>query len=280
MPKNKFQIVFSDVDGTLLNKNRELSSNTIQQIRRLTDKNIHFVMVSARMPAGMQHLYREIPLNGPAICYNGALILKEIEKGATNDNILQSIGIDYEVASKIYMDCLKNNLHFSIYSLTNWYANKNDEWRLREENNTRVQATICNNPLSTLIEMGKKQLPVHKVMVMGESILIDALFNKISAYFSHKVNAYRSKDTYIEVTPASVNKATGCLTLLNYLNLSPAQAIAFGDNHNDTEMLKMVGLGVAMSNAPNELKAIAKIIAPLNIEDGVAKIIEQVILPK
>lgn len=273
---NKFRIVFSDVDGTLLNKNRELSSATVFQIRKLTQHNIPFVMVSARMPAGMIHLYREVPINNPAICYNGALILKSIEEEININNMLFSTTIGYSVAKSISGICQKFDLHFSLYTNNQWFASKNDEWRLREEINTKVKATIYSNMEYKISELENEQQHIHKLMIMGESMLIDALHNHLANQFTGKINMYRSKDTYIEITPASINKATGCLALLTHLNLKPEQAIAFGDNFNDTEMLQSVDFGVAMGNAPLEVKAKAQMVAPANTDDGVAKTLETI----
>lgn len=273
---NKFRIVFSDVDGTLLNKNRELSSATIFQIRKLKQHNIPFVMVSARMPAGMIHLYREVPMDNPAICYNGALILKSIEEGINGNNKLFSTTIDYSVAKSVYSICHKFDLHFSLYSNNQWFASKNDEWRLREENNTKVKATIYSNMEYKISELENEQQHIHKLMVMGESMLIDALHNHLVSQFTGKINIYRSKDTYIEITPASINKAAGCLILLNHLKLKPEQAIAFGDNFNDTELLQTVSLGIAMENSPAEVKEKAKMVAPANTDDGVARTLETI----
>lgn len=273
---SKFRIVFSDIDGTLLNKNRELSSATIFQIRKLTQLNIPFVMVSARMPASMIHLYREVPINNPAICYNGALILKSIEEEINSNNKLFSTTIGYSIAKSVFSICHKFDLHFSLYSNNQWFASKNDEWRLREENNTKVKATFFSNMEDKISELENEEQHIHKLMVMGESMLIDALHNHLLSQFAGKINIYRSKDTYIEITPANINKATGCLILLNHLGLKPEQAIAFGDNFNDTEMLQAVSLGVAVENAPAEVKEKAKMVAPANTDDGVAKTLETI----
>ena len=87
-----YQIVFSDVDGTLLNKDRDLSALTVHQIKRIVNEhNIKFVMVSARMPAGMQHLYNQLPVKSPIICYNGALILSDLDNGYNQNNVLFSV---------------------------------------------------------------------------------------------------------------------------------------------------------------------------------------------
>lgn len=272
-----YRIVFSDVDGTLLNRNRDLSSVTIHQIKKLVERRILFAMVSARMPAGMLHLYRQIPLDAPAICYNGALVLKSIEKGVEPSNVLHSSSIDYNTAISIYFICKEYNLHFSLYTENQWFASKDDEWRLREENNTRVKATIHPHLEAKILELERHHQHIHKIMVMGDAMLIEGLVQKLQNSYSKTLNIYRSKDTYLELSPATANKAMGCKILLNHLSLTAEQAIAFGDNYNDIEMLEMVTLGVAMDNAPLEVKNRAKRVAPANTDDGVAKTLELIL---
>ena len=151
--ENKYRIVFSDVDGTLLNKERELSNTTTSKIRTIKQKhNVTFVMVSARMPKGMLHLYQQIGLNSPIICYNGALILRSMEGGFSHENIIRSDSIDIEVATNLFLKAKETNLHFGLFSDNEWYVNCADEWTLREENNTRVKAII--NPNIETLMMG------------------------------------------------------------------------------------------------------------------------------
>jgi len=70
----KYKIVFSDIDGTLLNKERQLSTSTISEIKKLKNK-IPFILISARMPAAMRHLQKELEIEElPIISYNGGLL--------------------------------------------------------------------------------------------------------------------------------------------------------------------------------------------------------------
>lgn len=275
--KNKYRIVFSDVDGTLLNKERELSNTTTSKIRTIKQKhNVTFVMVSARMPKGMLHLYQQIGLNSPIICYNGALILRSMEGGFSHENIIRSDSIDIEVATNLFLKAKETNLHFGLFSDNEWYVNCADEWTLREENNTRVKA-IINPNIETLIDgLALKKQPIHKLMIMGNANAIGEFINYSNHNFSKRVTNYRSKDNYIEVSPIDSNKAIGCEFLLNHLGLSKNNAVAFGDNHNDIEMIKAVDFGVAMENAPEIVKQAAKHVAPTNLNDGVAYTLNEI----
>ncbi len=78
-----------------------------------------------------------------------------------------------------------------------------------------------------------------------------------------------------EITEKGMNKSYGVKKLIEHIQIPVEKVIAFGDSENDREMLKYVGLGVAMGNAPAEIKAIAKTITDTNDQDGVAKLLHQ-----
>lgn len=275
--ENKYRIVFSDVDGTLLNKEREISNTTVGKIRAIKQHHsATFVMVSARMPEGMIHLYQQIGLNSPIICYNGALILKSLVGGFNKKNTIRSDSIDNEIALNLFQKATEANLHFGLFTNNEWYVNCSDEWTLREENNTRVKALVNPNINKLIDELAIKEQPIHKLMIMGNSNTISEYINYSNLHYSNRVTNYRSKDNYIEVSPINSNKAIGCEFLLNHLGISNSNAIAFGDNYNDIEMIKFVDFGVAMENAPEVVKQAAKHIAPTNLNDGVAYTLNEI----
>ena len=90
------------------------------------------------------------------------------------------------------------------------------------------------------------------------------------------MHLYRSKPTYLEITNKNVSKLTAVNFLLaSHFNLALKEAIAFGDNYNDFEMLKAAGMGIAVGNAKPEILEIAKQVTHKNIDDGVAKSLQQ-----
>lgn len=263
-----YKIVFSDIDGTLLNKDRELSPATIEAIKRLKDK-IPFILISARMPAAMRHLQQELEIGElPIIAYNGGLILVE---GEVSSSTVIPLDILEELHKMNSFDC-----HLSLYHRDEWYVPQNDQWARREINNTKVTPTVRPNK-EVIKKWEKEGKSAHKIMAMGEVAHIDNIRDQLENKFPGQLHLYRSKDTYLEIAPRSISKYTAIEMLLqDHFNFSPKEAVAIGDNYNDVEMLRNVGYGVAVGNARQEAIDAANIVCGKSIEDGVAKILHEI----
>jgi len=263
-----YQLICTDIDGTLLNKDRELSKTTIEEVKRVS--SIPLVLISSRMPKGIRHLQKKFGNeNTPIIAYNGGLILD-------NDEVLHSTFIKNTVLAEIINKCTNTTIHVSLFHADEWYVPSMDYWAKREENNTKVTPQIkCNTEvLNTWTTEGKG---AHKIMCMGDEQEIDALYKSLEASFSDEIMLYRSKETYIEISHKDISKKTAIDVVLEecYPTLSMDNVVAFGDNYNDIEMLKAVGLGVAVANANYEVLKVANAITDTNKEDGVAKAIKE-----
>lgn len=263
-----YKIVFSDIDGTLLNKDRELSPATITEIKKLKNK-IPFILVSARMPAAMRHLQNELDIEElPLICYNGGLIL-------VNNKIVSSTEIPVDIAEDLSSLNSGINCHISLYHQDEWYVPSMDAWALREQNNTKVEPEIKFHA-AVIKKWRSEQKGAHKIMAMGEESQIDQIRDYLAETYPDQLHLYRSKNTYLEITPKSISKYTSIeLLLRRHFDITPGEAIAFGDNYNDVEMLRNIGYGVAVGNARPEALKVAKLIAETSIDDGVARSLKQ-----
>ncbi|WP_339916413.1 Cof-type HAD-IIB family hydrolase [Yeosuana marina] len=258
-----YQLICSDIDGTLLNKNRELSEATIKEVQRLS--HIPFVLISSRMPKAMRHL-QDILGNTttPIIAYNGGLILN-------NDTVIESTTINNTVLESIIEKCINTSIHLSLYHADEWYVPSLDYWAEREINNTKVYPKVKSN--SDVLETWKTEgKGAHKIMCMGDEHEIDFLYKTLEKEHDNDIILYRSKATYIEISHRAISKKTAIETLINhsYPHIALNDVIAFGDNYNDIEMLKSVGLGIAVANANEEVLKIAKKVTETNKNDGVA----------
>lgn len=268
------KIIFTDIDGTLLDKNRDVSELTISEINRIKDA-IPIVLVSARMPKQMYYIQDKLGVKDqPLICYNGALVI-------AGNNIIHNLEIPNNLIEAIIYyneNISEEKFHISLFNNNEWYVETYDYWAKREENNTRVSPDIRSNT-ETLNSWKTANKGAHKITCMGEARLIEEAFRYFSTEFGNHLHLYRSKDTYIEIAPKQVSKLTGIQKLLDqHFNISIEDAVAFGDNYNDTEMINAVGHGVAVANARDEVKAVANAVTLHHKEDGVAKHIAELFI--
>ena len=265
----EYKIIFSDIDGTLLNKDRQLSSLTKEVIQELQQK-IPVILISSRMPAAMRHLQQELHIgHQPLIAYNGALVLI--------DNIpVHSTEIPLEILQDLNEFNLSEEIHLSLYHNDDWFVPEYDQWAVREEHNTRVKPQVRKNTeVIADWETGKKG--PHKIMCMGEEQKIDSIENYLFQKYAKQLHLYRSKPTYLEIASKEVSKLTALQFLLKeHFQLPLNETIAFGDNHNDREMLEAAGMGIAVGNAQPEILKIAKHITRHSHEDGVALSLQQI----
>jgi Cof subfamily protein (haloacid dehalogenase superfamily) len=262
--------ICSDIDGTLLNSERDLSPR-LKSIINQFPKEFPLILASSRMPNAMRHLLRDLDKpSEPLIAYNGGFVLDK------SGNVIDSVEIPLNLVAEILEMTRKTEIHVSLYHGENWYEPKEDYWAKREIQNTKVEPTWMNGK-DVLDLWSKNNLGAHKVMVMGDSNEISWLFGELHFEHSNELHLYRSKDTYIEIAPRKISKATALKLVLDRLyDFGMEQVIAFGDNYNDIDLLQSVGWGVAVSNARQEVKAVAKEITLHHKEDGVAVTLERI----
>ncbi|MBZ9627752.1 Cof-type HAD-IIB family hydrolase [Psychroflexus sp. CAK1W] len=257
------KLICSDIDGTLLNAERDLSSKTISVIDKLKNK-VPVVLISARMPSAMRHLQKQLGIqNQPFVAYNGGLI-------SVNNVTKQSTTISFELVKKI-VKSNTHDLHLSLYHNDDWFAPQLDQWTKREINNTKVNPTIKSNE-DVLKLWERNNNGAHKIMCMGDAKLVSEFYDELAKKLTEDLHLYRSKDTYIEIAPKQISKKSAIEFLIaSEFGLHLSDVLSFGDNYNDIEMLQASGHGVAVGNAKNEVKLAADEIIGNAKEDGVAE---------
>ncbi|AFU67669.1 haloacid dehalogenase-like hydrolase [Psychroflexus torquis ATCC 700755] len=257
------KLICSDIDGTLLNTEREISRKTKIEFHKLKHK-LPIILISSRMPSAMKHLQRELGIEKlPLVAYNGGLILVDNE-------VKQSTTLSFELVKEI-IGLNKDSLHLSLFQKDKWYAPEQDQWTQREINNTKVNPEIKNN--TEVLDLWEPlQTGAHKIMCMGDPSLINDFYTVLSNKFPNDLHLYRSKDTYIEIAPKQISKRSAIEFLISSeYKFEFSQVMSFGDNYNDIEMLQASGLGLAVGNAKEEVKAIADKIIGNAKKNGVAE---------
>lgn len=267
---NEYKILCLDIDGTLLNSKHQITEKTKIAIGKVAkDKNLPVILVSARMPKGIFFLGEELGLTAPIICYSGALIMDY------NKNIILNHYIEVSYIKRIHAIMKSYNISMSLYKDDEWYSEKQDEWIQQEEVITNLTASIGDYQelFSSWGNTG-----CNKILCMGAEEEIIGLKKELVSIFDQELAIYLSKSTYLEIMPKNSSKTAGIGVLLEKYNLDAQALMTIGDNYNDIDMIEFAGLGIAMENAPAEVKSYAKHITKSNDEDGVAWAIEKYIL--
>ena len=269
---SRIKLIMSDIDGTILDKNHQLDSHLIELMPLLKQCNIPFVLASARSPLGIAPISKELGITDcPIACYNGALI-------SLGDKILSQYSIDKSELLLLH-DFLKKEfptVSINVYSGKDWLVNTIDEW-------VEIEATITGeSPKVTSLAdfIRDEKTLVHKLLLIDNTDTIQKLQKTLSSIDFPQTDFYLSKDNYLEVTHNQVSKKQALLELANYYQLPLTSIMTLGDNYNDIPMIETAGLGIAMGNAPRDVKTCAKAVTDSNEQNGVSKAIKLHVLDK
>lgn len=252
------RIVFSDVDGTLLNTNHKITALTLQAVRDLEKKRIPFVIVSARSPSGIEPILKEYGFTCPIISYSGALILDE------KKNVLFHKGMAKSEAKRIitFIENSGFDLSICIYSFEEWFVKEKNDPRIIQEE-TVVKAAARAGSVDCAAED-----EIHKILCICNPDTILETEEKLKEVFP-EYSIVKSSDSLLEIMEQGITKAAAVRTLCSMWNIPLEEAVAFGDSYNDTEMLEAVGRGILMGNAPDDLKKRILIHTCDNDHDGI-----------
>ena len=264
-----YKAVFLDMDGTLLRSDHSVSEATAQTIRMLTGRGIPVILVSARPLNAVLPTFHEIgiPEDLPIITLNGSYI---VEKGQP----ILDIRIDLDTVVGVAEQVRPYKATIAYYLQQEWYSEVNDAWTDHEQKIMDVKIKVA--PLAELVkDWAARKIAPNKMMVMSEPPAIQEIQKHLRSIYDGRLNIYPSKATYLEVMDKAGSKENAVKFVSQRMGLKPEEIIAMGDNYNDIEMIRFAGMGVAMGNAPDDIKPFAKYVTDTNNNDGVRKALEK-----
>ncbi|WP_082782054.1 Cof-type HAD-IIB family hydrolase [Streptococcus sp. DD10] len=264
--------IFSDMDGTLLTSQGQVSSETAKAVRR---SNIPFTLVSARAPMEMKETMDQLGLIGPQVAFNGGLIFS-YEKGKIRP--LHTAIIPKQTAHHL-LSLIRQEfpkLSLSYYDLNHWYCDKIDAGIRYEHELTKQTPHFIQNQKTFLAACEN----IFKLMLITfdeEEML--AVEKRLRTLSLEEITIQRSGRYYLEITSKKAKKSKGIAYIFKKERLKKEETIAFGDGHNDLPMFDMVGYPIVMENALNEVKEKAYKITKSNDEDGVRYALKHYVKP-
>ena len=267
-----YKIIFCDLDGTLLDDNRNVSDINKNAINKAIEKGCKFVICSGRSNMSIDYfnkIFNFDKIKNYAVAFNGAYIYETNTKKKLVEHLVPSTG-----AIKAINMCRKFNVDIMVYKNEMLYFDaptiRTDTYAKRNMVNT----TIVNN----LIEVASE--PVSKVIIIGDNEELKKVENKVmSTNIKNEMTTFFSADILYEFNPIGIDKGTGLKELSEILNVNIKETIAIGDNYNDLSMIKAAGLGVCCINGEDGVKKFADYITITdNNEGAVAEVINKFIL--
>jgi Cof subfamily protein (haloacid dehalogenase superfamily) len=268
-----------DIDGTLLNDDRQVTEVTIAAIQRATAAGVYVTLCTGRSISTALHVARRLPLNAPLILNGGALIYDNHHRRALYiRNLLKSTALHavYQLRSLGCYPLVYAPLPESQYFYYDAYDPHNVSFRQYIGKNVGRAHEV--EDVTALIDQDAAMVAitdrVATIQDLAPSIRHQLQETTITLEVSPMDRAY----CHVTVTPQNVSKGNGLRELSILLGVDLSETIAVGDNLNDLDMLSTAGLGVAMGNATPETKAQADYVTGSNNEDGVAQVVERFIL--
>ncbi|WP_010246416.1 Cof-type HAD-IIB family hydrolase [Acetivibrio cellulolyticus] len=265
-----YKMICLDVDGTLIDSQLKIPESNRKMIKQIADEGVPVVLASARPAVGMGGLVEELGIHqNPLVAFGGSYITK-------GNEVLFQKKISYECAINIYLTASTVGCdHITVFSGDRWAVRAKDSITEFEMGLLGIEPEFVGNLDNVLkYEFSKG---VDKFLIAGEHSHLVTLKEKLDALDAH-IETVFSKPHYLEIHPEGVSKADAISIVAESLGISREEVVACGDGFNDLPMLEWAGVGVAMGNAPLEVRKKANFITLSNDECGVAHVIEQLFI--
>lgn len=275
------KLVALDLDGTLFDNSSRISKRNLTAIRSITDKGIHVVISTGRPFEGIP--FDQIKGTGInyAITANGSGIY-EISTG----KCLYENAMDEELVTPILNFLLTRDIHMDAFIGGKGYT---PVQCVETAQKLTVPSSIKNYIITTRTRLDnilqfihENQLKVQKMTLnfypAADGTLIDRETVRKFLVSNPSITTVCGGYNNLEFTRADANKSVGLRKLAEILGVNPDATMAIGDTENDLAIIEAAGIGVAMGNATDAVKARADYVTTTNTKDGVAAAIEHFIL--
>ncbi|MCI5479797.1 MAG: Cof-type HAD-IIB family hydrolase [Lachnospiraceae bacterium] len=266
-----YHMVVLDLDGTLTNSEKKVTERTKKALTDYMEHGGTVVLASGRPTYGIIPLARELHLDtygGYILSFNGGQIIscekneviyqKELPSGVPK--LLGEKAKEHDVGILTY-----EGDHIVTETPENIYAQK--------------ESFINKMPIQKIEDFSSYvNFPVTKCLMVADGDYLARVEEQLKMELGSRYSILRSEPYFLEIMPEGIDKAQSLERLLAHVGIERKEMAAFGDGFNDRSMLVYAGLGVAMGNAQEPVKEAADYIAPTNDEDGVAWVIEHMIM--
>jgi Cof subfamily protein (haloacid dehalogenase superfamily) len=262
----RIALVVSDVDGTLVTKDKLLTDGAKRAVQRLHDAGIGFTITSSRPPIGMRFLVAPLGITLPLGPFNGSSIV--------------DINLEPIEQHLIPADAAQKSLDVLAQFGVDAWLFTNEAWIIKRDDGKYVpheQMTIQHDPtyasdFSPYVARGCKI-----VGASGDPAQLAACETAMQKALGERALAIRSQTYYLDITPPGQNKGTFVQAMAKRLGIATDAVATIGDMQNDLAMFKVGGFSVAMGNATDDVKQQASHVTTSNEDEGFAGAVDMIL---
>lgn len=268
----KYKVLALDFDGTLLRSDGTVSERALNAIKKFKSLGGKAFLCTGRMFASIGPIAEKAGLTGDIYCYQGAA-LYDVNSGVRKAHV--------SIPNKYLQDVFSYFEERGVYTQTylddvifcEKFTEKSDYYFANFGGNARFATGI---PLSEYFAKHPEARP-SKILAIEEPAKVNEMLAELSAKYDGLLRVVCSNADFLEIIAMRAGKGNAVQSYCKANGFELDEVVAFGDSVNDIDMIKMVGLGVAVGNARAELKEVADYVTKSNDEDGVAEVIEKII---
>jgi len=262
----KYKLIAADMDGTLLNDKLELTERTKNAIIGAVEAGALFVTATGRPFKGIGIINDHITADMPFIIFNGAAIVMGKSK-----EVLFRKRLDISLVKEVYALSMDRGIPLVLWTEQLW-GNSECKATIGYKKYFGLEMQIIEN-----IDDFEDEF-IYKLIWFGTPDVISRFQSEMQDHFRGRLNCHTSLPVYLEFVGLDAEKGSAMAELGRIYGIDRSEMIAIGDGYNDVSMLKYAGLGIAMENAPDAIKATCDEVTLSNNSDGVAAVIEKYIL--
>lgn len=267
------KVIFVDLDGTILKDYHSIHEENLRILKDINKSGIPVCIVTGRSYSRCKHFYEQLELTTPLCLFNGSYVFNPVDDrypnfvgGVEKNTLIKFLKTITNLYTSVVCD-LEEVMYVERFD-------RNDDISVVLEGNNVIEGSLeellPTNPYSVILQAKDMESKAR-------------IFEIVQSFPSLQVNTWNLKEypLILEITYHKVNKGKAVKYICKYLGYSIKDALCFGDGFNDRDMLIHSGWGVAMQNAPLEIKIIADDVTEhKNVDGGVSKYLEDNYLNK
>jgi Cof subfamily protein (haloacid dehalogenase superfamily) len=262
---DKIKLIALDVDGTLVNDEHRLTERVRDAVAAAFASGVMVALCTGRGPANTLPVFEKLGISGYMLSHNGGVTCHSAPY-----RVLESSSFAVAAVRPVIEYCRKHNVHFDLCSVDHLYCETMGEYEQQMYQHFLIDPVLMDDVM-TLAE------PIVKLTLFGEQAQMDGIERDCAA-IAHGLNMIRSDARFIDFMVPDISKGASLARLCARYGIARSEVLAIGNYYNDREMIAFAGVGIAVANAPEDLKALADDVTTSNNDDGVYYALKKYVL--